>query len=116
MVRCLFEPSGFLYEDVSQDRYLMRPRSTYSSLSLRPRLARRVPPSVLSPLFSPLLASIARRNCSSSSYAASLLFMVDRRFALWTLDDGRPFLLPRGDRVPSLEKDAARDVVRDTPW
>ena len=87
-------------------------RNAYSSLSLRPRLPRRiVPPSVLSPLFSPLLASIALRSCSSSSYAASRLFIVDRRFALCKLEEGRPFLLPRGDLVPSFEKEAARDVV-----
>jgi hypothetical protein len=41
---------------------------SYSSLSLLPLFPRLVPPpSVLSPLFSPLLASIARRSCSSSS-------------------------------------------------
>jgi hypothetical protein len=75
-----------------------------------------VPPSVLSPLFSPLLASIALRNCSSSSYAASRLFIVDLLFALWMLEEGRPLLLPRGDLVPSFEKEAARDVVRDMLW
>jgi hypothetical protein len=75
-----------------------------------------VPPSVLSPLFSPLLASIALRNCSSSSYAASRLFIVDRLFALCRLDEGRPLLLPRGDLVPSFENEAAREVVRERLW
>lgn len=96
---------------------------TYSSLSLRPRLRRVVPPpSVLSD-FSPLLASIARRSCSSSSYAASRLFIVERRFwfaLIMLLDVGRPFLLPaRGERVPSFEKEAARLarlVLRDSVW
>ena len=84
---------------------------TYSSLSLRPRFVRRVPPSMLS-VFSPLLASMARRSCSSSSYAASRLFIVERRFwfaLCMLLDVGRPFLLPAlGERVPSFEKEAAR--------
>jgi hypothetical protein len=101
------------------NRLTLMIENAYSSLSLRPRLPRRIvpPPSVLSPLFSPLLASIARRSCSSSSYAASLLFIVDRRFALWRLDEGRSLFEPlRGDRVPSLEKEAARDVVRERLW
>jgi hypothetical protein len=59
---------------------------------------------------------MARRSCSSSSYAASRLFIVDLRFALCKLEEGRPLLLPRGERVPSFEKDAALEVVRDRLW
>lgn len=58
---------------------------------------------------SSLLASIALRSCSSS-YAASRLFMVDLRLLAWE-ELGRRFLDPGlGDRVPSLETEAAREV------
>ena len=53
---------------------------TYVSLSLRLRLPRRVVVSSGILFVSSLLSSMARRSCSSSSYAASRLFMVDRRF------------------------------------
>lgn len=52
---------------------------THSSLSLRPRFRRL---SVFSSTPCPLLCSMAIRNCSSSSYAASRLFIVERRFVL----------------------------------
>lgn len=55
---------------------------TYASLSLRLRLGRRELESSITDLLSSLLSSIALRNCSSSSYAASRLFMVERRFVL----------------------------------
>lgn len=72
--------------------------------------------SIVSLVLSSLLISNTLRSSSSSSYAASLLFMVDLRLVLCTLEEGRPFCFPFGDRVPSLEKDAAREVVRDRFW
>lgn len=57
-------------------------RSTYASLSLRLLLGLRTAISSAGGLVSSLLSSIARRSCSSSSYAASRLFMVERRFGL----------------------------------
>jgi hypothetical protein len=65
-VLCLLEASCFLNLCVNIQPTLSSPK-TYSSLSLRPRLFRLMLPSMLSPLFSPLLASMARRSCSSSS-------------------------------------------------
>lgn len=55
---------------------------TYVTLSLRLRLARRVIVSSGLLFESSLLSSIARRINSSSSYAASRLFIVDRRLGL----------------------------------
>jgi len=52
---------------------------THSSLSLRPRFLRL---SEFSSTPWPLLCSMAIRNCSSSSYAASRLFIVERRLVL----------------------------------
>lgn len=97
---------------------------THSSLSLRPRLVRLVPPPSTLSIFSPLLAAIARRSCSSSSYAASRLFMVERLFAFaacialaLALDVGRGFLLVLlGDLVPSFENEAALLVLRERCW
>lgn len=57
---------------------------------------------------------MAFRSASSSAaskYAASLLFIVERLFVLAELELGRPFLPPFGDLVPSLENEAAREVV-----
>ena len=52
---------------------------TYVSLSLRLLFAPRVAISSATVFVSSLLSSMARRICSSSSYAASRLFMVERR-------------------------------------
>ena len=85
--------------------------STYSSLSLLPRFVRLMLPSS-GTVVSSLLASMARRNCSSSSYAASRLFMVDRRFDVWEAEAARgspleaPFF---GERVPSFATDTDRE-------
>lgn len=83
------DPSGF------------HDRKTYVSLSLRLRLAGRGAVSSGRLFVSSLLSSIARRSCSSSSYAASRLFIVDRRLGLG------PSLLRD---LPSLER---RDVSRE---
>ena len=64
---------------------------THSSLSLLPRLVRLIVPSSGTSLIS-LLAWMARRSCSSSSYAASRLFMVERRFDAWLAEDSLPAL------------------------
>lgn len=56
--------------------------STYASLSLRLLLGLRAAVSSAAGLVSSLLSSIARRISSSSSYAASRLFMVERRLGL----------------------------------
>lgn len=87
----------------------------YSSLSLRPRLARLVLPSPISGAASSLLASIARRSASASSYPASRLFMVDLRFPDWVTEEFRA-LRPSfslGDFVPSFPSDGGRDAVRE---
>ena len=57
----------------------MRSRNTYVSLALRLRLAGRVDVSSGRLFVSSLLSSMALRINSSSSYAASRLFIVDRR-------------------------------------
>ena len=89
----------------------------YLSLSLLPRFVRPAAFSDDSPATSSLLASMARRSCSSS-YAASLLFIVDLRFELLELDGGRDDLEPfgLGDSVPSLAREVAWEVARDDRW
>jgi hypothetical protein len=86
----------------------------YSWLSLRPRFGRLFAPSGGSECVSSLLASIALLRASASSYPASLLFNVDRRFEAWFADDPRPFRVSFslvGERAMSLFRDAARDVA-----
>jgi hypothetical protein len=63
-----------------------------------------------------LLASIALLNASASSYAASRLFIVERRLDVWLADEARPlrdsFSLG-GDRVPSLFREADLEAALD---
>lgn len=61
---------------------VIEPGYTYVTLSLRLRLVLRMIVSSGLLLESSLLSSIARRISSSSSYAASRLFIVDRRLGL----------------------------------
>lgn len=80
--------------------------STYASLSLRLLLPLRVATSSAVDLFSSLLSSIARRSCSSSSYAASRLFIVERRLML---EDSFCRDLESFDRLELLSLEESRE-------
>ena len=89
---------------LKKSKRLARSDKAYSSLSLLLRFAREPLPILGAPP-SLLLSSIALRSCSASSYAASRLFIVDRRLwasasALGLVDlPSLPFLstVPNGD-------------------
>lgn len=119
-VRCLLTWYPFLYT-AQQDLPPSRD-DTHSSLSLRPRLGRlyrnsspssAAPPSLAS--FA-LLASMACLSCSSS-YAASRLFIVERRFeaseAALAREALELLLFGDRDRVPSFAMEVERDTGRE---
>jgi hypothetical protein len=90
---------------------------THSSLSVLPRFGRLGPVSPGSVVTSSLLASIARLKASASSYPASRLFIVERRFDAWLAEEARPlrpsFFSLRGDRAPSLLRERDREAALD---
>ena len=83
----------------------------YSSLSLRTRFDLFIGGSSCSGRASSLLASMASRICSSSSYR---LFIVALRFVVWLAEETRPALvvISWGDRVPSFACEPALEEVR----
>lgn len=92
-------------------------RKTHSSLSVLPRFGRLGAASPASVVSSSLLASIARLKASASSYPASRLFIVERRFDAWLAEEARPlrpsFFSLGGDRTPSLLRETDREPALD---